>query len=152
MGSYLVVANQTLGGKELMDELRQRAAAGDSSFYVLVPNTKAAHYHAVPAAGGFIPMPSMATGYGPQTDEEATEGARERLSQLLDELQELGVEAEGHLGSAHPLDAIDGVLADRHFDEVIIATLPKRVSRWLGADVPQRVQRKYGIPVTTVVH
>jgi hypothetical protein len=56
--TYLVVANQTLQGAELRDELRERIEAGSSSFYVLVPNTSAASYHVV-AAGGVLP-PSMA--------------------------------------------------------------------------------------------
>jgi hypothetical protein len=152
MRSYLVVANQTLGGHELRDELRKRATAGESTFYVLVPNTKAAHYHTVPAAGGFIPMPTIATDYGPQTDEEATAEAGQRLSETLAYLKELGVPAEGRLGSAHPVEAIGEVVADHRFDEIVIATLPKRFSRWLGSDVPKQVERRYGIPVTTVVH
>lgn len=152
MRRYLVVANQTLGGAQLRTELRQRAAEGDASFYVLVPNTSAAHYHVVPAAGGMVPMPTMATSYGgPETDEEATEEARGRLSDLLAYLADLGVPAEGHLGSAHPMEGIEEALAERQFDEVIIATLPKRVSRWLGSDIPQQVERRFGLPVTTVV-
>ena len=152
MRRYLVVANQTLGGKELREEIRRRVEAGDSSFYVVVPNTRAAYYHAVPAAGGLVPMPSMATGYGgPDTDEEATEEARERLSRMLADLTQLGVQAEGRLGSANPLEAIEQALRDHEVDEVIVATLPKRVSRWLGSDVPHQVERRYGLPVTTVV-
>jgi hypothetical protein len=152
MRRYLVVANQTLGGRELREEIRKRVAAGDSSFYVLVPNTRAAHYHVVPAAGGLVPMPSLATAYGgPETDEEATEEARERLSRMLADLTRLGVPAEGSLGSAQPLEAIEHALKDREVDEVIVATLPKRVSRWLGSDLPHQVERRFGVPVTTVV-
>jgi GABA permease len=152
MRRCLVVANQTLGGRELREELRKRAGAGDCSFYVLVPNTRAAHYHVVPAAGGLVPMPSMATGYGgPETDEEATQEARERLSRVLAYLAELGVEAEGRLGSAHPLEGVEEVLAQHEFDEVVVATLPKRISRWLGSDVPHQIERRFGLPVTTIV-
>lgn len=152
MRRCLVVANQTLGGRELLEELRRRAVPGDSSFFVLVPNTRAAHYHVVPAAGGFIPMPSMATGYGgPETDEEATQEARERLSRVLAFLAELGVEADGRLGSAHPLEGVEEVLAQQEFDEVVVATLPERVSRWLGSDVPHQIERRFGLPVTTIV-
>ena len=152
MRRCLVVANQTLGGRELREELRRRVAAGDCSFHVLVPNTRAADYHVVPAAGGLVPMPSIATDYGgPGTDEEATEEARGRLSRILAELAELGVEAEGRLGSPHPLEGIEEALGDRDFDEVIVATLPKRVSRWLGSDIPHQVERRFGLPVTTIV-
>jgi hypothetical protein len=152
MRRYLVVANQTLGGRELREEIRKRVAAGDSSFYVLVPNTRAANYHVVPAAGGLVPMPGMATGYGgPDTDEEATEEARERLSRMLAHLAELGVEAEGDLGSDKPLEGIERFLKDHEVDEVIVATLPKRVSRWLGSDIPHQVERRFGLPVTTIV-
>src|SRR3712207_9426577 len=81
MRRYLVVANQTLGGRELREEIRKRAVAGESSFYVLVPNTRAAHYHVVPAAGGVVPMPSMVTSYGgPRTHGWAAGGARGRTS------------------------------------------------------------------------
>jgi GABA permease len=152
MRRYLIVANQTLGARELWEEIRKRVAGGDSSFYVLVPDTRAAHYHVVPAAGGLVPMPSMATSYGgPETDEEATEEARGRLSRMLARLTELGVAAEGDLGSDKPLEAIDEVLKDHGVDEVIVATLPKRVSRWLGSDLPHQVERRFGLPVTTVV-
>jgi hypothetical protein len=152
MRRYLVVANQTLGGRELREEIRKRVAAGDSSFYVLVPNTRAAHYHVVPAAGGLVPMPTIAAGYGgPDTDEEATEEARERLNRMLADLGHLGVKAEGRLGPAQPLEAVEEALKDHDVDEVIVATLPKRVSRWLGSDIPHQIERRFGVPVTTVV-
>src|SRR5712691_6521751 len=86
MGRCLVVANQTLLGPELREELRKRIEAGSSSFYVLVPNTSAADYQVVPAASGVLPprLAWWATNYrGPATDEEATAQARQRLSQML---------------------------------------------------------------------
>jgi nucleotide-binding universal stress UspA family protein len=148
----LVVANQTIGGAALREELRKRIAAGQCSFYVLVPNTPAAHYHVVPVAGGLVPTPSIVSDYGgPATDEEATEEARGRLEQLLAELTELGAQAEGHLGSPNPVKGVEDTLAEHQFDEVVIATLPKRVSRWLGSDVPHQIERRFGLPVTTVV-
>lgn len=151
MHRVLVVANQTIGGAELRNELRKRIQAGQCSFYVLVPNTAARHYHVVPAAGGMVPMPSLATYTGPSTDEEATEEAKNRLSQVLAELTDLGAQAEGRLGSGNPVEAVANTLADHQFDEVLLATLPKRVSRWLGSGVPDQIQRRFGLPVTTVV-
>ncbi|MET7991847.1 hypothetical protein ABZU76_13130 [Amycolatopsis sp. NPDC005232] len=151
MRSYLVVANQTLLGPELQNELHKRIEAGPSSFYVLVPNTAAVHYHTVPAAGGLMPMPSVVMDFGrPASDEEATAQARQRLDQVLADLAEWKVQADGDLGSAQPLEAIEKVLAGREFDEIIVATLPRRASRWLRADLPHQAERRFGLPVTTI--
>jgi hypothetical protein len=58
MPRYLVVANQTLGSKELREEIRKRFEADPNSFFfILVPNTRAVDYHGVPVAGGFVPCP-----------------------------------------------------------------------------------------------
>jgi hypothetical protein len=148
---YLVVANQTLLDLELRKELYKRIEAGPSSFYVLVPNTSAAHYHVVPAAGGLVPMPSVVVDYGrPASDEEATAQARQRLDQTLADLTAMKAQAEGDLGSAQPLEAIEKMLANHQFDEIVVATLPKRFSRWLRADLPHQAERRFGLPVTTV--
>jgi hypothetical protein len=151
---YLVVANQTLQAAELRDELRKRISAGACSFFVIVPDTKAAQYDPV-AAGGVLPHPGMwwwATYYArPATDEEATAQARERLSLMLDGLSALGVPVEGDLGSSDPLEAIEKASTDGQFDEIIVATLPQHVSRWLKADLPHQARRRFGLPVTTIV-
>ncbi len=154
MRRYLVVANQTLQGAELREELRKRIEAGSSSFYVLVPNTAAGQYPIVPAAGGAL-QPRMtwwATNYrGPATDEEASEQARQRLSQMLADLAGLGVPVEGDLGSSQPLEAMEKAFIDHEFDEIIVATLPRHISRWLGADLPHQAERRFRLPVTTIV-
>lgn len=154
MRRYLVVANQTLQRAELHEELRMRISAGPCSFFVLVPNTRAAHYDAV-AAGGVLPQPSMwwwVTDYAPPaTDEEATARARQRLSQMLAGLAALGVPVQGNLGSSGPLEAIEKVLADHQFDEIIVATLPQIISRWLGSDLPHQAERRFRLPVTTII-
>jgi hypothetical protein len=115
MRRYLVVANRTLQGAELLAELRKRIEAESSSFYVLVPNTSAADYQVVPADGGVLP-PSLAwwaTNYrGPATDEEASAQARQRLNLMLAGLAGLGVPVEGDLGSSRPLEAMDKVFLE----------------------------------------
>ena len=50
----------------------------------------------------------------------------------------------------HPLDAIADTVADRHFDQLIVAAAPRRVPRWLHIDLLDRLAR-LGLPVTTVV-
>ena len=118
------------------------------------PGPKAAQYDPV-VAGAVLPPPGMwwwATYYGrPATDEEATAQARERLSVMLNGLAALGVPVEGHLGSSDPLEAIEKVCADRQFDEIIVTTLPQHVSRWLRSDLPQQAERRFGLPVTTII-
>ncbi len=154
MRRYLVVANQTLQGAELREELRKRIEAGSSSFYVLVPNTGAAQYRVV-RAGDDVLLPSMAWWasdyFGPATDEEATTQARRRLDQMLADLAAFGVPVKGDLGSSQPLEAIENVLIDHQFDEIIVATLPRRVSRWLRADLPRQAERRFRLPVTTII-
>ncbi len=154
MRRYLVVANQTLHRAELQEELHRRISAGPCSFFVLVPNTKAAHYDAV-AAGGILPQPGMwwwVTDYAPPaTDEEATAQARQRLSQMLAGLTAQGIPVQGDLGSSSPLGAMDRVLADHQFDEIIVATLPQPISRWLGSDLPHQAERRFRLPVTTII-
>ena len=132
MGKYLVVANQTLGGDQLMAEVRQRATAGPSSFYVIVPNTR---------------LSSSAT---TEDEHRATLTAQSRLNQALTQLRSEGLDASGDIGDPEPLTAIEDALAGQQFDEIIISTLPSGISHWLRMDLPQRAERKFKLPVTTV--
>ncbi len=129
MGRYLVVANQTLGGDQLMAEVRRRAAAGPSSFYVIVPNTRSA---------------------AAEDEHRATLTAQSRLNQALNQLRSEGLDARGDIGDPEPLTAIEDALAGQQFDEIIISTLPSGISHWLRMDLPQRAERKFKLPVTTV--
>ena len=151
---YLVVANQTLQRAELADELRKRIEEGPSSFCLLVPDTRAADYPDVAAAAGVL-QPSMTwwmTDYrGPATDEQASTQARQPLGQMLADLDALGIPVEGDLGSAQPVEAMEKVFTDHRFDEIIVATLPRPVSHWLRADLPHRAERRFGLPVTTII-
>lgn len=151
MRKYLVVANQTLQGAGLREEVSKRIGAGPSSFYVLVPNTRAAHYLSVPAAGGVLPMPSVVDYDAPTSDEQASSQAQRRLERILADIAALGVQVDGGLGDPNPLEAISALLEKQPFDEIIVATLPRRVSRWLRADVPSKAERRFGLPVTTII-
>jgi hypothetical protein len=143
---YLVVANQTLAEAELAEAIRDRQEAGPSSFYVLVPNT----HHGDLAARVALAAPLAPAVGDAIADHQATEHAQHRLGQLLDDLRGLGAEAEGDLGDADPLKAVTDLLATRQFDEIIVSTLPQRISRWLSMDLPHRLQRQTGLPVTTI--
>jgi hypothetical protein len=56
---------------------------------------------------------------------------------------------EGIIGKEDVFEAVESALQDPGFDEVIVSTLPKRVSEWLRRDLPHRIQN-LGVPVTTV--
>jgi hypothetical protein len=146
VSKYLVVANQTLGGAQLMEEVRRRAAAGPSSFYVVVPNTRSAD---AARASGALLAPATAT-VSEEEEHRSTLISQSRLHQALTQLKAEGLDARGDLGDPEPLTAIEDVLAVEQFDEIIISTLPSGISHWLGMDLPSRAERKFKLPVTTV--
>ena len=132
MTRYLVVANQTLAGEHLLEQVRDCLSRGPCTFFVVVPATSPSD-HAV------------------WTEGEAVALARERLDAALDAFRKLGAEAEGDVGDPNPVDAIRDALRDREFDAVILSTLPPGISRWLGQDLPHRVERELDLPVIHVV-
>lgn len=143
---YLVIANQTLAERELTEAIRERLEAGPSSFYLLVPNTSAGDLAARIARGAPIaPAAGDAT-----VDVLATEHAQHRLGQLLNDLRDLGADVDGGLGDPDPLTAASQLLERQQFDEIILSTLPQPISKWLGMDLPHRLQRHSGLPVTTI--
>jgi len=143
---YLVIANQTLAEAELTEAIRQRMEAGPSSFYLLVPNTD----HGDPAARIAQSAPLGAPVADATADHLHTEHAQHRLGQLLHDLHNLGADADGDIGEADPIAAVDNLLATREFDEIILSTLPQHVSKWLRMDLPHRLHRHTGLPVTTI--
>lgn len=132
MRRFLVVANQTLGGEHLLDEVRDCLVGGTCHFHIVVPATQPKD-HAVTSEG------------------EARALAQVRLDRALDRFRELGAEAEGEIGDGRPIDAIRDALRDREFDGIVLSTLPPGISRWLGQDLPHRVEREFGLPVRHVI-
>jgi hypothetical protein len=155
VGRYLVVANQTLGGEPLLNEIRSRIAAGPSSFYVLVPAIPASvsTLHEVvagPETAVYLETRSGLIEREEKLRHRAEATSQSRLSQLMTQIRADGAEAEGDIGDTDPVKAIEAVMASGPFDEIIISTLPLGVSRWLRLDVPHRVARRFKVPVTTI--
>lgn len=138
---YLVVANQTLGGTALDNAIAERVALGPSRFHVLVPAT--------PAHDLYRNMVRALEGEPPDQT-QAAEDARRRLDATLTSIRESGATADGEIGDPDPLAAIQSVLERQHFDEIIVSTLPRSVSRWLRTDLPARVTNTFDLPVTHV--
>lgn len=151
MTHVLVVANQTLGGERLAKEIRERLNAGPCEFHVVVPDTPPSELSttwvpADPAIGL-----EMRVAANEQAYEEAHARAEARLERLLAEVREAGGHAEGWIGDPDPLTAVDDALARVRADEVIVSTLPAGMSKWLGMDLPSRLERRVDLPVVTIV-
>jgi len=145
MRRYLVVANKTLGAPELVDAIRKRQAAGPCEFYVLVPATSSASLEEIYGAlTSGLPAPSAA-------HHESISRARERLEAEVNRLRREGAIAGGEVGDVDPVRAVSDVLARRRFDEIIVSTRAPGLSRWLHWDLPSRVERRFGVPVTHLV-
>ncbi len=133
MASHLVVGNQTLGSRELFEELRKRAEAETPCrIHVVVPQTPLDHYrHPVEGASETV--------------------AEHRLSVAIEEFGRLDAEVTGSIGDERPLKAVEDAVANGDYDEVILSTFPEGISRWLSADLTHQVQRHVQVPVMHVV-
>ena len=80
---------------------------------------------------------------GPESDE--------LLAQALKAMRKAGLKkVTGKLGDPDPIVAVMEVWDPMEFDEIVVSTLPTGVSRWLGLDLPRRVERATGLPVRQV--
>jgi hypothetical protein len=150
MRRYLIVANQTLGGEALNKKLAEYMAQGPCRFYLVVPATQVSEYEPVPDLPLALSGVDGGAGMIPDADQVARSLARRHLERELARLRELGADADGEVGDPKPLRAIRSVLKRQEVDEVIVSTLPHRMSRWMVMDLPHRVQRTFGLPVTHV--
>jgi hypothetical protein len=129
----LVVANRTAATPALLDAVRERAARGPATFTLLVPHTAHGLHRLV------------------DPEDQGTSEAQTVLELALPLLEDAaGGPVEGLVGDPEPLAAIQDAVNLHGFDEIIISTLPTRVSRWLHLDLPSKASG-LGLPVTTVI-
>jgi len=119
----LIVAHRTAATPLLLNAVRARAGRSPCSFTLLVPRPY----------------------WDPDTDEASA--TLELAIPLLDEA--VGGHVEGMVGDTDPFVAVRDAVTQLGIDEIIISTLPARVSQWLRRDLPHRVQQ-FGLPVTVV--
>jgi hypothetical protein len=145
----LIVANQTLGGPELMAEVTHRISEGRDRFHVLVPVTKPG----LEASSHLSWRPTIAVpdaGAREDARAEARRHAEHRLERMLELVREQGGEVTGEVGSTDALNSVRLAFLRDDYDEVIVSTLPSGMSRWLKVDLPTRVAGITDLPVTTV--
>lgn len=123
MSRILIVAHRTAATPRLLDAVSSRAQRGPAEFTLLVPRPY----------------------WDPDTNE-----AQETLELALPLLERAaGSKVAGITGASDPYDAVRETLAHGHYDEVIVSTLPERVSRWLHLDLGHRIER-LGVTVSVV--
>jgi GABA permease len=80
-----------------------------------------------------------------------TSRAEERLERAVGRIRDAGLRVEGRLGDPDPMLALTEAWDPREYDEIVVCTLPTGTSRWLQVDLPHRIERHTGVPVTHVI-
>jgi hypothetical protein len=127
----LVVANRTAGSTELLEALRERAEQGPAQFHLVVP--------ASPRGASW----AFDMHAGQEAAEHDLEGALQRI-------RDLGLEVDGEVGDPDPVAAVSDSAHMGGYDEVIVSTLPKHLSKWLHLDAARKIEHATGLPVKHV--
>ena len=134
----LVLANETVNGDELLDELRAIDRSGHAEYFVCVPANPIDTGQAMHEGAAFV-------------WDATTEAAQARLDETLAVLEREHLQARGALGNFRPLRALATAVEQFEPDRLVICTLPEDRSAWLRYDVVDRARETYPIPVTHVV-
>jgi hypothetical protein len=132
MAEILVLANETIGGKNLLDAIRERAADGDANFHVVVPLTRPRHGNVI-------------------YDDAVRSSAQVRVDLALAFMREEGIHGAGEVGDGDPLNAAHDAIAEYGIDEIIVSTLPESTSGWMKRDLIEALENDTGLPVRHVV-
>ena len=129
----LVLANETVAGRSLLDAVRARSAEGPNRVTVLSPQN-------APRAGYVV------------YQDERLSAAERRLRKTLDLLHEAGIAARGSVVDPDPLQALRDGIREYEPDEIIISTHPEERSGWLRGNLIDRARKAAGdVPVEHVV-
>jgi len=129
----LVIANETVGGQELLSLLRQKSEGVNEHLLVVTPalNSQVRHW---------------------TSDEDgARAAAQQRLDASLARLRSEGIQAEGEVGDADPLQAMEDALRTFGADEIVISTHPEGRSHWLERNVVGSARDRFDVPIIHVV-
>jgi hypothetical protein len=120
--SILVVANETVAGRALIDAVKRHAADGNVLVHVICPQNQPRH--------GFVIH-----------DEHVRDAAENRLRMTLAMLRGEGIEADGEVLDPDPYSAVMDALGDRDYERIIVSTHPETRSGWLRQGLVDRLTR-----------
>ena len=132
MKRVLVVANETVAGRPLIDAVRKRADGDEVEVHVISPQNQPKHGYVI-------------------YDEHVRDAAQNRLEMTLALLREAGIRADGEVMDPDPYSAVMDALGEQDYDEIVISTHPETRSGWLRQGLVDRVQRAARRPVEHVV-
>jgi hypothetical protein len=132
MKRILVVANETVAGKPLIDAVRKQAEGEDVHVHVISPQNQPKHGYVI-------------------YEDHVRDAAQNRLEMTLALLHEAGIEADGDVMDPDPYSAIMDAIGEQDYDEIVISTHPETRSGWLRQGLVGRVRRATRRPVEHVV-
>jgi hypothetical protein len=132
MKRLLVVANETVAGKPLIDAVKRHASGDEVQVHVISPQNQPKHGYVV-------------------YDEHTRDAAQNRLEITIALLREEGIEADGEVMDPDPYSAVMDALGEQDYDEIILSTHPETRSGWLRQGLVDRLKRATRRPVEHVV-
>jgi hypothetical protein len=129
----LVVANETVGGPELLSDIRERSEGRTARVLVVCPALNSPLRHWV------------------SDEDQARANAQARLDQSLSSMRSVGIDASGEIGDGDPIQAIEDAVRTFRPDELVISTHPVGRSHWLERGVVEKARERFALPVTHVV-
>jgi GABA permease len=129
----LVVANETVGGPELLAEIRERSQRPTTRVLVVCPALNSPLRHWV------------------SDEDDARNAAQERLDASLTSMRAAGIDADGEIGDGDPIQAIEDAVRTFRPDELVISTHPVGRSHWLERGVVEKARERFNVPLTHVV-
>jgi hypothetical protein len=130
----LVIANETCAARGVVEEVRYRGGPGGEVMVVAPALARSRLEHWLTS-----------------DSERRRADALERLDQSVSAFAAAGIQAQGALGDADPLQALDDAIRTFDPDEVIISTHPPQRSNWLERQVVSRARGRYDLPITHVI-
>jgi hypothetical protein len=129
----LVIANETVGGRVLIEELIRRVGGREAEILVVAPALNSQLRHWV------------------SDDDQARAAAQERVQASVARLAETGLNVRGEIGDGEPLQAMEDALRTFGADEIVISTHPVGRSHWLEQGLVQTARERFPVPITHVI-